>query len=305
MARVDWGRNAHAPDHGPRDRARASRSRRRVGADAHSDGDAVTTATATPTATARRRRPRRSASADQGGPAVYDDYSRDGVIDVCDHTQDTLQKTLDSIEPSFDQDYPDFRAALQAGIDKSQGRRLPGRLELQRLEPTADADAPRRSGRGPAAGSTAPTPTPTPESGQLPRRAPASGAGAATPAEHGDGAAAPRISPGADRHRRPPRPRSRRSRSHVPPAATPIATPVVVHGGHRSLLIPLLLIGARAARRARPLALSASPRAAQPRRITHGAKPRSAPAAPGPISATGCGSAAERLPESGKNPLVR
>ena len=49
---------------------------------------------------------------------VYDDYRSDGVIDVCDHTQATLESTRDSIKPDFDRDYPDFREAVEAGIDK-------------------------------------------------------------------------------------------------------------------------------------------------------------------------------------------
>ena len=48
--------------------------------------------------------------------AVYTDYSRDGVIEVCDHTREVLQETLDGIEAAFDRDFPDFREAVKAGI---------------------------------------------------------------------------------------------------------------------------------------------------------------------------------------------
>ena len=50
--------------------------------------------------------------------AVYTDYSRDGVIDVCEHTRAVLQETLDGIEAAFDRDFPDFREAVKAGIQR-------------------------------------------------------------------------------------------------------------------------------------------------------------------------------------------
>ncbi len=49
---------------------------------------------------------------------VYDDYRDDGVIEACDHTRKTLQKTLDALAPEADVDTPDLRPALEAGIEQ-------------------------------------------------------------------------------------------------------------------------------------------------------------------------------------------
>ena len=48
---------------------------------------------------------------------IYDDFADDGVVDSCDHTLDDLQEALDTIEPDFEQDFPDFRAALEASVN--------------------------------------------------------------------------------------------------------------------------------------------------------------------------------------------
>jgi hypothetical protein len=49
---------------------------------------------------------------------VYADYRRDGIIDVCAHSLRALKRTLVTIDPKFDMDFPDFRAAIEAGIDR-------------------------------------------------------------------------------------------------------------------------------------------------------------------------------------------
>jgi hypothetical protein len=54
---------------------------------------------------------------------VYADYRRDGVIDVCAHSLRTLKQTLATIEPEFDTKFPDFRPAIEAGINRHAARR--------------------------------------------------------------------------------------------------------------------------------------------------------------------------------------
>ncbi len=49
---------------------------------------------------------------------IYADYLSDGTIDVCAHSLAAVRKTLATIEPEFDLDYPDFRAALVEIIDR-------------------------------------------------------------------------------------------------------------------------------------------------------------------------------------------
>src|SRR5919204_1085542 len=76
------------------------------------------TATPTPTAQPSQQQP---GTAEQNRPKgvqrVYDDYRRDGVIDACAHSGRDLRATLRSIDPQFEQDYPDFRPAVEAAIE--------------------------------------------------------------------------------------------------------------------------------------------------------------------------------------------
>jgi hypothetical protein len=53
---------------------------------------------------------------------VYVDYVADGKIDVCAHSARTLKQTLATIDPEFDNDNPDFRPAIKAGIDRHARR---------------------------------------------------------------------------------------------------------------------------------------------------------------------------------------
>src|SRR5262249_31591293 len=69
-----------------------------------------------PTATPEPGQP--PANATEPVKQIYSDYRADGVIDVCKHARADLQKALDTIEPQFDTDYPDFREALEAGIQR-------------------------------------------------------------------------------------------------------------------------------------------------------------------------------------------
>ena len=73
-------------------------------------------------------------SASDAVKLIYEDYRRDGKIDVCDHERADLQDALDTIEPDFDTDYPDFREALEAGVTRHDDGRC-------------DADATRHGDR--------------------------------------------------------------------------------------------------------------------------------------------------------------
>ena len=115
--------------------------------------------TPTPTATAQQSQDDGSAAkapddASKEVKAIYTDYSRDGVIDVCDHTRENLQKTLDTIEADFDRDFPDFREAVEAGIQ---------RHDDGKCDSDAEATATATATASPAATATA-----SPDSGDLP-----------------------------------------------------------------------------------------------------------------------------------------
>src|SRR4051794_31676616 len=85
---------------------------------------------------------------------IYDDYRRDGRIEACDHTRANLQAALDTIQPAFDSDYPDFRVGLEAAITEHAKGRCP-----------ADAGA---SPTATPAASASPAPTATAQAGSGP-----------------------------------------------------------------------------------------------------------------------------------------
>src|SRR3954452_25225274 len=116
------------------------------------------TPTPTPTATAAQDDGTAAdppADASKEVKAVYTDYSRDGVIEVCNHTREVLQETLDGIEAAFDRDFPDFREAVKAGIQRHDKGRCADATAT--ATPTATATA-----------SPDPTETASPDSGELP-----------------------------------------------------------------------------------------------------------------------------------------
>jgi hypothetical protein len=167
--------------------------------------------------------------------AVYTDYSRDGVIDVCDHTRAVLQETLDGIEAEFDRDFPDFREAVKAGIQRHDK----GKCDDATATPTATATA--KATTSPSA-----TASSTPDSGALP---PSSDDGSSTPDSGAlppstdDGTATPEagaLPPEGTSPTPVPTP------SVAPPVAatpTPVATPVVVSRSSTSgLLLPGILV---------------------------------------------------------------
>jgi hypothetical protein len=169
--------------------------------------------------------------------AIYTDYRRDGRIEACDHASEDLQEALDTIEPDFDRDFPDFREALEAGI-RTHDR---NRCEDDDAEPTPTATATPDD-------STTSQPTPTPDDGTLPD--PDTGGtddGGALPPEDGtlppdDGGALPEDGTLPQEGAIP------------PPAATPTPLPsttptpsptpaIVTRSGVDGLLIPGIMIG--------------------------------------------------------------
>jgi hypothetical protein len=158
--------------------------------------------------------------------AVYNDYRTDGVINVCDHPQATLEKTRDSIKPDFDRDYPDFREAVEAGIDKHKDGGCGG-------------DSSDSSGGGAPPAATA-TPDTGASSGALPE---------ATPDDSGaESGTLPDASPTPEATVPPEDaipPQTGTPVPTVPPAApavTPTPSPQIVHAGHRSLTLPIVLL---------------------------------------------------------------
>jgi hypothetical protein len=78
---------------------------------------------------------------------IYRDFERDGRIAACDHSRKALRIAKRSISDSYDEDFPDFREAVQAAID---------RHKKGKCEPLPEDQA-----------AVEPTPTTTPEGGTL------------------------------------------------------------------------------------------------------------------------------------------
>lgn len=187
--------------------------------------------------------------------AIYTDYSRDGKIDVCDHTRDDLEEARDTIEAEFDRDFPDFREALEAGIQ---------RHDNDRCEDDAEATATPSPTATTAPDDQTAAPSPTPDTGTLPE--PDQGTddgGGAIPPEDGtlppdDGVLPEQGAIPEDGTALPPA----AVPTAVPPAAattpTPSPTPAIVtRSSTDGLLIPGILVGV-ALLGAAALALSAS-----------------------------------------------
>ncbi len=198
------------------------------------------TPTPTPTASQSQQDDGSSAEAPEGASAeviaIYDDYSDDGKIEVCDHERTDLQDALDGIEADVDRDFPDFREAIRAGIQRHDG----GRCDDGTATATATPDD----------GSTTvdPTPAPSTESGELPPFDDGTtddGSGAVPPVD--DGTLPPEdgtlpLESGAAV----PPPAATPAPVAPVPAASPAAsaTPAVVtRSGTDRLLIPGILIG--------------------------------------------------------------
>lgn len=159
--------------------------------------------------------------------AIYQDYRNDIRIEPCDHEVEDLQTALDTIEPEFDQDFPDFRAALEAGINEHSNNGCDDAGE----EPTATA-------------TPAPTATSTPDAGTLPPTDDDSAPeNFGTLPEDGtlppeDGTAAPETAAEPAQ----PAPTAAPPAAATTPAASP--TPVIVtRSGTDGLLVPGILLG--------------------------------------------------------------
>jgi hypothetical protein len=174
--------------------------------------------------------------ATQGVKDVYADYNADSRVAECDHTQDDLEQTRDTMTPATADDFPDFVDQVRVALHHHEQHRC---ANDESASSTPEATPPPDT-------SSAPAPVAPPESGKLPESAggaPESGAippdQAATPVP----SAAPTTAPPA---------------ATPPPVATPAATPAptIAHEGHRSLTIPAIIL-ALAALGAAVLALSA------------------------------------------------
>jgi len=105
---------------------------------------------------------------------IYRDFERDGRIDDCDHPLTALKRARRSIEDSYKEEYPDFRDALTAAIERHND----GDCEEQQAErdeqnadptPTPTATPAPSTPSTPTTPSTpAPTTPTTPDSGSLP-----------------------------------------------------------------------------------------------------------------------------------------
>jgi hypothetical protein len=168
--------------------------------------------------------------------AVYTDYSRDGVIDVCDHTRDVLQETLDGIEAAFDRDFPDFREAVKAGIQRHDKGRCADATATPTATPTATA-------------SPDATETATPDDGTLPPATDDGGGSLPPPTDDSQGSTPPEdgsLPPTADASPTPAPPVPAPTVAPAVPAATPtpVPTPVLVsRSSTEGLLLPGILIG--------------------------------------------------------------
>src|SRR3712207_2484629 len=78
---------------------------------------ATATPTPTPTPTPEEQRDARDRKR-KDVRRIYRDFERDGRIDDCDHTLKALKIARRSISDSYAEDYPDFRDALTAAIER-------------------------------------------------------------------------------------------------------------------------------------------------------------------------------------------
>jgi hypothetical protein len=107
--------------------------------------------------------------------SIYRDFERDGRIDDCDHTLRALKRARRSISDSYKEEFPDFRDALTAAIERhndgdceEQEQQLEDRNSDPTPTPTATS-TPAPSGTGTTPTAPPPTTSPTtPDSGSLP-----------------------------------------------------------------------------------------------------------------------------------------
>jgi hypothetical protein len=85
---------------------------------------------------------------------IYRDFERDGRIDDCDHTEKALKIARRSISDSYKEDFPDFREALTAAIERHRDGKC--------VEPTPTPSATATPAPTTSPGTTTPAPTSTP-----------------------------------------------------------------------------------------------------------------------------------------------
>jgi hypothetical protein len=104
---------------------------------------------------------------------IYRDFERDGRIDDCDHTEAALKKARRSIAADYAEEYPDFRDALTAALQRHRDGKCVEATPTP--SPTASATPAPSTGTTtpppPPAATPVPAPPPpasSPDSGSLP-----------------------------------------------------------------------------------------------------------------------------------------
>jgi hypothetical protein len=137
------------------------------------------TATATPTPTPTPTPEEKQDAKDRKRKAVrriYRDFERDGRIDDCDHTLRALKRARRSISDTYKEEFPDFRDALTAAIERHNDgdcEEQEQQLEDRNSDPTPTPSATSTPAPGGTGTTPAPPPPPTtspttPDSGSLP-----------------------------------------------------------------------------------------------------------------------------------------
>jgi hypothetical protein len=127
--------------------------------------------TPTPEEQARAKRDERDRKA-KTVRRIYRDFERDGRIDDCNHTEQALKRARRSIEDSYKEEYPDFRDALTAAIERHNSGKCEEQ-EQQLQDDNRDATptpspTPAPAAPTPAPAPAAPPPSSSPDSGALP-----------------------------------------------------------------------------------------------------------------------------------------
>jgi hypothetical protein len=111
------------------------------------------TATPTPTPTPKEKQDAKDRKR-KDVRRIYRDFERDGRIDDCNHTVKALKIARRSISDSYQEDFPDFRDALTAAIERHN--------KGQCVEPTPTPSPTPSSTPAPSTGTTTPPPPPPP-----------------------------------------------------------------------------------------------------------------------------------------------
>jgi hypothetical protein len=101
---------------------------------------------------------------------IYRDFERDGRIDDCDHSEKALKIARRSISDSYAEDFPDFRDALTAAIERHKDGTCVEATPTPSATATPSPSTSPGSTTPPPSSTPAPIPPPSssPESGTLP-----------------------------------------------------------------------------------------------------------------------------------------